>query len=336
LTERGGQRVLFSGDVIMSLSGNPEARSPYARSLGTYTAYLAPRYRGDAWAFLATLRSLRAFPAPDLVLPGHPRNDISPQSPAMTQSRWEALLDGGIREMEHLLERYDRDGALFLDDTPKRLLPGLYYLGDFHGVAVYGLFASSRFFLVNAPGGPGLSAFVKARLKRLGLEPIPPSSVLLTSRSGEETEGIADLLRTWPCCVVAPDAARLSFELASPAGTSIIGPEELCRRSWLDVKPIVPVGRTIKSIAYLVRWEGKSVLFSGRIPTKPTRAVRQQALREIALSLGDSSELRGALAQLRKINPDLWLPVFSTDCQNANLEPGDWTILLAQNEELLR
>ncbi len=39
--------------------------------------------------------------------------------------------------METLVARFQADGANFLDDNPKRLLPDLYYLGDFKGAAVY-------------------------------------------------------------------------------------------------------------------------------------------------------------------------------------------------------
>ena len=60
--------------------------------------------------------------------------------------------------METLVARYEADGADFLDGVPKQLLPDLYYLGDFRGVAVYGFFASSKFFVVDAPGGPAWSS----------------------------------------------------------------------------------------------------------------------------------------------------------------------------------
>ena len=63
--------------------------------------------------------------------------------------------------MTILQARHEADGADFLDGTPKRLLPDLYYLGDFQGNAVYAFFASSKWFLVNAPGGPGLVRFVR-------------------------------------------------------------------------------------------------------------------------------------------------------------------------------
>ncbi|HMF14026.1 MAG TPA: MBL fold metallo-hydrolase [Gemmataceae bacterium] len=337
LVEHGGLRVLFSGDVIMSLAGNDDSRSPYARSLGTYTTYLAPRYRGDARAFLATLRSLRDLPAPDLVLPGHPRMDAEPQNAAMTQTRWETLLEGGIREMEQLLERYARDGLLFLDDLPKELLPGLYYLGDRQGVAVYGLSAGSRFFLVNAPGIQGFSAFAKARLRQLGLEAKSPNAVLLTSVSATDAAGIRDLLETWPKCqVVASPEARPVIQEACAAGTDIVAPDEFSRRNWIEVEPLLLSGRMLRSTAYVVHWEGKAVLFSGRIPLKAPRAARWQVMRDFARSLGDTTEVRDALAQLRKLKPDLWLPALPADGQNANLYPGEWTQVLGENEELLR
>jgi glyoxylase-like metal-dependent hydrolase (beta-lactamase superfamily II) len=87
LMERDGQRALFSGDVIWSLADVAQDDSPNARPLGTYAAYLPPRYRGNVKDFLASLRRLRSMPAPNLLLPGHPHNDQEPQSPVITQER---------------------------------------------------------------------------------------------------------------------------------------------------------------------------------------------------------------------------------------------------------
>ena len=63
-------RALFGGDVISMLRGDEQSQDPEARPLGTYSAYLPPRYRGDAQAYLASLEKLRLLPVPDLVLPG--------------------------------------------------------------------------------------------------------------------------------------------------------------------------------------------------------------------------------------------------------------------------
>ena len=96
LVERAGRRVLFAGDVIVHLGYKP---------LGTYTVYLAQRYRGDARFYLASLRKLRALTVPDLLLPGHPRASRTPKSPRLTPKQWNVMLDDGIREMEQLLAR---------------------------------------------------------------------------------------------------------------------------------------------------------------------------------------------------------------------------------------
>ena len=137
LMERNGYKVLFSGDVIISLEDSPGPDLALPGTVWNVHSLPAPRYRGDARAFLGTLRALRSMPAPDLVLPGHPRMDQVPQSPAMTQERWDALLDSGIARLEALNAHYDRDAPIFLDDTPKALLPNLYLLGEFKGARVW-------------------------------------------------------------------------------------------------------------------------------------------------------------------------------------------------------
>jgi glyoxylase-like metal-dependent hydrolase (beta-lactamase superfamily II) len=95
LMERRGQRVLFTGDVVQTLTGK----------LGTYTAYLAPRYRGDARAYLASLRRLRELPAPDVILVGHPRAEAIRNTRRLTPPQWREVLDRGIAEMQALTRR---------------------------------------------------------------------------------------------------------------------------------------------------------------------------------------------------------------------------------------
>jgi glyoxylase-like metal-dependent hydrolase (beta-lactamase superfamily II) len=331
LLERDGLRLLFSGDVIMSLAGSRQWKP-----LGTYAAYLAPRYRGDAAAFLATLRRLRGLPAPQLVLPGHPRMDPVPTSPTMSQQRWEALLDPGIRAMEQLQARYANDGANFLDGTPKKLLPGLYYLGDFQEVAVYGFFASAKFFLVDAPGGPGLNEFLEARLRQLGLKPAAPAAVLLTSGNREETAGLPALVAKWHCQVVASPAAREEIQKACPAGTKVIVADDLPRKGWFPVTPIPLAGRGVGPVAYLLPWAAKSVLFSGRIPIKATQPAWDTLARDFARAQGSVPDYLDALRRLGERRPDVWLPAFPANGQNANLYDSDWETILAQNERIFR
>jgi len=324
LLERNKLRVLFAGDVIMMLRGDDHARTELGKPLGTYSAYLSPRYRGDARDSLASLRRLRALPVPDLVLPGHPSADVTPQSPCLSQERWEALLDQGIRDMETLLSRYKADGALFLDGIPKQLLPDLYYLGDFQGVAVYGFFASSKFFVVGAPGGPGLVEFLNDRLRQLGRELVAPTAVLLTSCSADETAGLNELIEKCHTQVVASPAGFERLNESCPPGTVFLSAAELSAKGWFSVTPTPLRGRGLAPIAYQVPWAGKTVLFSGRIPAKINQQSGERLISDLTNSTGDIRGYFGSITQLHSLKPNLWLPAIPTDGQNANLYDGEW------------
>jgi hypothetical protein len=258
-----------------------------------------------------------------------------PQSPALSQQRWEGLLDGGIREMQRLVARYAKDGANFLDAVPKKLLPDLYYLGDFKDVAVYAFFASSRWFVVNAPG-PGLAKFLGARLGRLGRRPAAPSVVLLTSGDPEETAGLAELVGKSHAQVAVPDAAAGELRKACPAGTTFLSPEELARKGWFSVQAIPLRGRGVGPVAYLVTWSGKSVLFTGRIPIKPASAAVRGLVTDFRNGRGNVAGYLHSLRRLGGVNPDLWLPTFPVNGQNASLYESEWQEVLAENRALFR
>ena len=136
------------------------------------------------------------------------------------------LLDKGIDDMELLLSRYDADGASFLDGDPKRLLPDLYYLGDLSGVSVYGFFASSKLYLVNAPGGSGLVGFIASRLQQLGLRAATPAAVLLTSCGPTETAG-SYLFDAYHPRVVAGGYCRRKITEICGVGATVVTAEDL-------------------------------------------------------------------------------------------------------------
>jgi glyoxylase-like metal-dependent hydrolase (beta-lactamase superfamily II) len=335
LMKRGRLRVLFAGDVIMSLAGDARADARLARPLGTYPAYLPPRHHGSARAYLASLRKLRALPAPDLVLPGHPRLDAVPQNPVMTQKRWEALLYGGIQEMETLLARYKRDGALFLDGTPRTLLPDLYYLGDYQGTMVYAFRASSKFYVVDAPGGPGLSDFLKQRLQQLGVKDIQLTAVLLTGGDGESTNGLRDLVEKTGAQVVVASAAVGKVKEICPKGTVVVPAEELPMKGWLEVKVVPLGGRGLGPVAYQLRWGGKTVLFSGRMPVDRTYEALQGLYKDLGQSAQRRADYAAALDRLSRLKPDLWLPALPAFGRNANVYDDEWNEILRQNRSLL-
>jgi glyoxylase-like metal-dependent hydrolase (beta-lactamase superfamily II) len=331
LMERGPLRALFSGDVIMMIRGDEKPQSELGKPLGTYAAYLAPRYGGDAKTFLSSLHQLRALPVPDLVLPGHPRADPTSQSPALSQTAWEAMLEQGIREMEQLLARYEADGALFLDDEPKRLMPDLYYLGDFQNRAVYAFFASSKFFVVDAPGGRGLVEFLHARLRKLGLSPAEPAAVLLTSCGPGATAGLRELIERCRVTVVAPPQGIRIVQEACPAGTVVASADDLQKLGGLPGKPVPLHGRGLAPMAYLFSWSQKTVLFSGQIPIKVNYEAREALLSDFLEARGDVAQYCSSLHDLRAIKPHLWLPAVPSDGQNANLYDNEWEQIIADN-----
>lgn len=337
LAERRDLRAFFAGDVIMMLRGDEPPRDEMGKPLGTYSAYLAPSYRGDARATLQSLQALRRMPVPDLILPGHPRAQPNPEDPRISPSRWEELLDAGIHDMETLIACYDADGADFLDGRSKMLLPDLYYLGERGSGSVYGFFAGERFILVDAPGGPGLLKFVEDRLRQLGREPARPSAVLLTDLGPLTTSGLSELVeKAHPEVIVGYAGIERAREVCPP-GTSIGPAEEFSDRGWFPVETITLDGRGWSPIAYRVRLAGKSVLFSGRIPVKMSQEVGEALIADLTHPPGDPQGYFRAMTRLHRAGrPDLWLPLVPTHGQNANLYGEEWDRIVEDNLGVLR
>jgi glyoxylase-like metal-dependent hydrolase (beta-lactamase superfamily II) len=331
LMERGPLRVLFAGDVISELLGIEEPYAAGRNPLGTYSAYLAPRYRGNAKDYLASLHKLRGLRVPDLVLPGHPSSDPTPQSPCLTQERWDEMLDQGIRQMETLLARFEADGADFLDGNPKQILPDLYYLGDYQGGAVYGLFAKSRFYVVNAPGGPGLNEFLKSSLEQLGVKPAAPAAILLTSCDGEQTSGLRELVETYHPRIVVPGEGLQAFKDSCPPGTAFLRAEDLPQEDWFAVTPLPLRGRGVAVVAYLLRWAGKTVLFSGKIPLVLDDRATNQLFLDLSRSRTTALDYLLSVNRLENLNPAIWLPAVPDSGQNANLYAREWKEMIGRN-----
>src|SRR5262249_2010519 len=151
-------------------------------------------------------------------------------------------LDGGIRELETLLARYQTDGALFLDGQPKRLLPDLYYLGEFAGAGVYGFVSRSMLFLVDAPDQSGLVEFLRAPLRHPGLMRLPPPAVLLTSWGSGPTAGLVELIDRFHSQVVASPQAVQKIKATCPPGTVVVSALDLPGMDWFKVRPVLLQG----------------------------------------------------------------------------------------------
>ncbi len=328
LLERPGQRALFTGDVVLKLSAAGD------ENLGTYTVYLPPIYRGSARDYLTTLRRLRELPVPDMVLPGHPKRDTVPQNPHLSPGRWHAVLDQGIAEMERLLARYEADGASFLDGTPRQLLPGLRYLGDFQGRAVYTVATAMGLFLFDAPGGADLVEFLEKRWKDAGWDNRKLIAVLLTSTDEEATAGLSALVKRYGCQVVTTRGGLDAIRQRCPPGTSLVAAEDVEKQGWFAVTALVLRGRGQAPVAYELRWGGKSVLVSGRIPTKMSLPEGERLVSDVAGAGGNIEGYRESLDRLGQMHPALWLPAVPVYGQNANVYDDEWDKVLTKNRQV--
>jgi glyoxylase-like metal-dependent hydrolase (beta-lactamase superfamily II) len=262
--------------------------------------------------------------------------DPLPQNPELSAERWHGLLDPGIAEMERLLARYEKDGANFLDRQAKELLPGLHYIGDFGGQALYGLNTSGGLCLFDAPGGDFLYEFLERRQAQWGRKGRQIRAVILTSVGPETTAGLAAVVGRTGCNVFAPRAGLDAVRKACPEQTEPLTEADLEKSGWFEVQAIPLHGRGQAPVAYQVRWAGKTVLFSGRLPVKLTAPTVEQLLRELAGPEGRPAEYAASLDRLANVSPDLWLPAVPIHGQNANLYDRDWATVLGQNRQLVR
>jgi hypothetical protein len=207
----------------------------------------------------------------------------------------------------------------------------LYYLGDFGGAAVYAFFASSKLFLIDAPGGPGLVEFLSDRLQRLGRELVVPTAILLTSCNRITTGGLEELIKKWHPQVVAEPGSFEKLTALCPAGTGFLSAWELPERGWFTVTPISLDGRGEEAIAYQVPWSGKTVLFAGRIPIRINHDAQQLLVADLESPKGDVRSYFTSITRLQKLHPDLWLPTVPVDGQNANLYDKDWERTIEDN-----
>lgn len=323
LLKTAGKTLFFSGDVIMHL-GNE-------KPLGTYSAYLAPKYRGDPKTYLESLKKMGAMPAPDLVLPGHPPIGPTLDDPKMTPERWSKMLAEGMRDMELLISRLEKDGADYLDGTAKKLLPGLYYLGDLDNVSVYAIAADGRVILIDAPGGPDLIEFVTSRLRSLNVKPEAPSAIWLTAVDEARTKGLKSLVGKTGAEVVASREGLETLKKLVPQSTKFTASEDLAGHSPISVKALTFRVGDSSPTAYLLNIDGKTVLISGRVPLKLGEEIMAEVGSEATGNRDIAVDTLSALSQLEPISPNLWLPSLPWHGQNANVYDHEWKSVIDTN-----
>jgi len=326
LMRRGdGPRVLFSGDAIMTYE-----------TLGTYAAYLSPRHRGDAEEYLHTLRRLSEMPPPDLIMPGHPAmsGGVDLAQARRAAAGWHNSLGAGIVELLDVLRRYESDGRDFLDGQLCEVLPGLHYLGDLNGVALYCFNHHGSLTLIDAPGGPELVSELHGRLAELGLDLAHVEQVLLTSCGAEATAGLAALVERTGCRVVAAEAGLDSLRPLCP-GARFFPAENLSEEESGFVRAELLAGLGKAPVAYVFNWEGKRVLAAGQLPYCLHLESDQRLIRKLA-ERGNPADYARAMQILTEIAPDVWLPAVPEEEQNANLYGDDWERIVQRNVDAVR
>jgi len=173
------------------------------------------------------------------------------------------------------------------------------------------------------------------RFEKLGWKSRKPTAVLLTSGDKSGLAGLTGLVRQTGCRVVAPKAALEDIRRMCPAGTDVLGHDELAARGWFDVKVLALGGRGAAPVAYDFRWTEKNVLVSGRIPVKPSEPSLGELQADMARADGDVAEYLSSLRALARLRPDLWLPAVPVHGQNANLYDHDWESVLDVNRRAL-
>jgi glyoxylase-like metal-dependent hydrolase (beta-lactamase superfamily II) len=326
LLKRGPSTALFTGDTIMTLNDGQ----------GTYATYLPPKYRGDLDAYLATLRQLGSLPMPDLVLPGHPRSDPSPQNPRLTPDRWKGLLDHSVFELEQLSARYAADGADFLDGEPKQLAAGLFYLGDFDQRACYALVSQSRSLLFDAPGGEAAADLLDAVWRRLAVEPPPLAAVLLTSCRSANVSGLGSIVARFGCRVVASSNGIDAAKRLCPADTVVLSADDLSALGWEGLEALPLAGLDETAVAYHFRRGDAVVLVSDSLPIEGDGGAMARSREAQSQPANDWKALHESLLSLERIQPNLWLSAAPLHGRNANLYGDDWPQVIRLNVELLR
>jgi glyoxylase-like metal-dependent hydrolase (beta-lactamase superfamily II) len=326
LLERNGLRILFSGDTLMTLSAGT----------GTYAAELSPRHRGDAPAYLASLDKLTSMRAPEMLLPGHPRLDPVPRSPRISPSKWQRLLERSRRELQQLIARHAADGADFLDGQSREILPGLHYLGDLGGRAVYLLATPSHLLLFGAPGGEMLPSWLDSKLRDIGLAPRAVDTVVLTSCESKDVSGLPALVAHSGCSVVAADAGLAIVRPLCPPETDILSAADFEKAGWIDVRALPLADMHPGAMACVVVWDDKEVLFSGRMPIQRGASECRELRSHFGDPANDPGPYRESLDALWREQPQIWLPTVPLHGRNAHLYDKEWDDLLLYNIKFVR
>ena len=318
LLERSGKRILFTGDTISSISAE----------IGTYAVYLSPRHRGDARAYLKTLERLEAMPPPDIVLPGHPRQGRAADATRIDKQTWQRLLSRGKKDVKAAITRFNRDGADFLDGQPKEIVPRIYYLGDRDNDPVYCLAAERGLIVFDAPGGAGLEAWVRDRMKPLLKHELPIKYVVLTSLDPSATRALEASEQMVNIRLAVDEVNLNDTRRRFGSRYEVRSVQSIAREFDQKIQSIAAPGRLAGGAVYVLQSDKHVVCFSGKHLFRLERYNVQALLSALTTGHGDVEQYLQLLDRLAKIEPDVWLPAVSVKDQNAHLYNDEWKKLV--------
>lgn len=177
---------------------------------------------------------------------------------------------------------------------------------------------------------------MKERLREFDLKTTEPFAVLLTACGEKETAGLRELVERYNVRIVAaPDGVELVRKICATDST-ILASNDIENQGWFSVTTIPLKGLGIAPVAYLLRWEDKSVLISGRIPIEVDQQSREELLSWLKRSKHNATDYLKSIQRLADIHPSLWLPAVPIDGRNANLQVGEWNAILEKNFVAIR
>ncbi|TWU03312.1 MBL fold metallo-hydrolase [Neorhodopirellula pilleata] len=331
LLEKDSTRIFFSGDVISSLNFGP----------ATYPVHISPKFRGDAEQYLATLDRLLAMPPPDILLPGHPRQQTRGYDVRLSSGQWKSLLMPAREEVQQAVARQLHDGKDFLDGLAKQVESELYYFGEIDGVAVYASVQNGKVIAFNAPGGDRFGEFFEKRAREFELPSVQPDAVVITTPEEVAYSGIGSLDPS--TTIFAPRS--VTDQLQSNA--MVIESFDRWTERFGDRMEVIelPLG-----VACLIRLQSKQVLItppaprnisiawttrtSGQRTTSPLQPQAMNLQGELDESTAMAEDYLATVERLGSIRADIWLPARPFSGQNANLYDDDWQRILESNRKV--
>jgi hypothetical protein len=90
------------------------------------------------------------------------------------------------------------------------------------------------------------------------------------------------------------------------------------------------------ALAYVIPWEGKTVLVSGKIPITITDSNVLQLANVLKESDDSTPKYERSLRLLSEVRPDVWLTVKPKYGQNANVYGREWMDVVNANLDLVK